>query len=983
MTKHSSLSLLLLAILFVSAVSPLLLLLPVEAQIVKPPLNSGMVRHVIEGHEVVTSKDGSVLWEYPTYGWEIQSNEGFGLFIKYDFSVVGGRTLKNLLENPWREWNMTWRQKPYYEHFAENGTLLAVYENPIPKITQILQESKAIAGSGEEPKEGGIVLVSQPKQKTKQELAAEYEAVEFGKLYEDYAPLFADVSMFQSEAKRLELSYIGGNLFVLDERGSYVTGLALQEFFEVSPPSKLDLLGNGSLTFKLRNWKEGVRFKIGDPTYTYSTATNTITATGGTSGAPITFNDLWTADKAGTFNLASRAGISGTDANPVAVSSALRPADYVVLGGATGQDLYIVVSAWSGLTSAQITVVGTNRDGGAQSEVISVTGNGNYFTAQWFKTVTTTQVTAFVGAGSFTYTLTQGQWGVVWKQTTTQYQFDAKLQVGTAGTATYFTDTNKLVVFTYTNVAYSWAIIVRNDAVFTLGSLDNAASKTGENGVVLQYTGSKNVYMPMVDGPTGFVNLYGVTAIGPVGVRVYVDVNGNMYDCMLLNSAIFEIQGTSDVNRLTIINSGTAAMYPFKSGTFNDIFIASTNTAINYYTLAISTTITNLKARNLAVATFTFTGIGAYADQYVVDADVSWTLSGGVGNTGKLFRQYTFNLAIFNSTGVAISGATVTLKDAAAANVFSVNTAADGTIAEQTVSRGYYTSDTGNTLQDYGPFDLTISKAGYMPYTHNDIVLDEPLDWRCYMRTQLSGNATVGDVLLGETFYKDDADSKLTGTFALNGNATESDVVNGQTFFNNSTTQRTGSLSLTGNATAAEVMEGYSFYNTNPLTQLMGSLSLTGNATVGDVLLGQTFYNTDPKTRLTGTYVPVGNVTTAHTFDLRVGYPNCTAIPNANVTLLFYGGGGGIVGSWLTNSTGWIPQQNLTNANSPYNVTIVKTGFQTYIKRFTVTNATVPIKWEIALIRTLLPSWFGWFFYICGMGGTMGILIIWVKRRRD
>jgi hypothetical protein len=40
-----------------------------------------------------------------------------------------------------------------------------------------------------------------------------------------------------------------------------------------------------------------------------------------------------------------------------------------------------------------------------------------------------------------------------------------------------------------------------------------------------------------------------------------------------------------------------------------------------------------------------------------------------------------------------------------------VATSGSGDIATQTVSRGYYDQAHGNTLQDYGPHTLTISKA--------------------------------------------------------------------------------------------------------------------------------------------------------------------------------------------------------------------------------------------------------------------------------
>jgi hypothetical protein len=105
------------------------------------------------------------------------------------------------------------------------------------------------------------------------------------------------------------------------------------------------------------------------------------------------------------------------------------------------------------------------------------------------------------------------------------------------------------------------------------------------------------------------------------------------------------------------------------------------------------------------------------------------------------------------------------LRDIAENTVFSVTSdAVTGAIATQVVSRGYYQRSTGNTLQDYGPFTLTITKTGKMPYTQTGIVLTEKTKLQIALRNQLTATADVSDVLAGATFYKDDVDSKLTGS---------------------------------------------------------------------------------------------------------------------------------------------------------------------------------------------------------------------------
>jgi hypothetical protein len=58
----------------------------------------------------------------------------------------------------------------------------------------------------------------------------------------------------------------------------------------------------------------------------------------------------------------------------------------------------------------------------------------------------------------------------------------------------------------------------------------------------------------------------------------------------------------------------------------------------------------------------------------------------------------------------------------------------------------------------------------------------------------LTGNATVGEVFNGQTFYSNDANTQLTGTFVFDGNATVANVETGRTFFATNGTKLTGTL---------------------------------------------------------------------------------------------------------------------------------------------------------------------------------------------
>ncbi len=207
----------------------------------------------------------------------------------------------------------------------------------------------------------------------------------------------------------------------------------------------------------------------------------------------------------------------------------------------------------------------------------------------------------------------------------------------------------------------------------------------------------------------------------------------------------------------------------------------------------------NVVTKNITSRGFTIGANSFTLDWNHVNPDyASWVISWAVGATGRIVKQYEFDLTTDTS-------ATVTLKNGAGSTVFSVTSdAVTGKIATQTVSQGYYDQAHGNTLQDYGPFRLAITKTGKMSYTETGIVLTAKTAWEIKLRNQLSGDAFVGDVTNGKKFYKDDADTQLTGTYnapVLTGNATPPDVSSGKTFYKDDPNTK-----LTGTAKSPSIL---------------------------------------------------------------------------------------------------------------------------------------------------------------------------------
>ena len=581
-------------------------------------------------------------------------------------------------------------------------------------------------------------------------------------------------------------------------------------------------------------------------TWTYTVATNIVTVTGGTSGSPAGFVDAWNADKAGTLELlaATAAALN------LSLSTAIKPTDKVAL------KLNLVITGYS--VAGDITLTGKDKDGGAQSEVVAVAGNGSLATTLWYSSIDASGVDC---TGTYTIQITQSQWGVVWKQETNQYGFDAKLQIGDASTATYFTDSNKEVTWLGSGSAggSNW-VDIKASATATFGVLIDATTHATDSGIVFLFNFTTN-YAYINADTNAIADFYscsvsGVTCISRIkgnGIRRIWNFIGNR----------FRIGQITNVNGdwfNLYIGAPTAeyVLYSPLPATMNTFVIRGLPVYIAY--LNASSTITGLNASGATTKTFHVEGASNYKHYLINPTLDTWTFTFAAGSNTIVYRQYTFDLKVTDKDNVAISGATVTVKDNTGANVFSVNTAADGTIAQQTVSRGYYNQANGDTLQEYSPHNLTITKAGYITYDQ-DFTLDELTDWEIALHTQLTGDAVVGDVASGKKFYKDDADTQLTGTLTLTGDAALGDVAAGKTFYNTSlTAQRTGTLALTGDAAVGDVSTGKKFYNNDLYTQRTGTHTcpvtvLTGDANPSDVLLSKTFYKDDATDKLTGTLV--------------------------------------------------------------------------------------------------------------------------------
>jgi hypothetical protein len=336
-----------------------------------------------------------------------------------------------------------------------------------------------------------------------------------------------------------------------------------------------------------------------------------------------------------------------------------------------------------------------------------------------------------VFGGNFTYVLTQGQWGVVWKQSSNQYLFDAKLIVGLSGTPTYFTDMGKQVTWSHGIVtgAGGYVLLTKTDAILTLGQLDDLTTKSTSKGCQISILEATYDGTRFPDGTGGTTYFYGCSFIGAGGKTLSIMRFTRAWNCLLdkaylwgyassdiYNPTIMGVQyalnrvSTVNADKITVLGATGAAVYNDTSGS-----------AILYAK--------NFTAKYCAKIVLIYNDARTYSG-YLINPDVdTWDLTFASSPNVTIYRHYTFDLKVTDKDNAPISGATVILKDKDGNVLFTVNTAGDGTIAQQTVSRGYYNQANGNTLQEYSPHTLTIAKAGFQTYT-KVFTLSDKIIWQ-------------------------------------------------------------------------------------------------------------------------------------------------------------------------------------------------------------------------------------------------------------
>ena len=465
--------------------------------------------------------------------------------------------------------------------------------------------------------------------------------------------------------------------------------------------------------------------------FIYTESTNIVRVTGGTSGTPATFADFVTADRAGTATLlVATAGLSPT----LALTYQIRPVE----------DMALLITFTVAAKTAQadyIFITGTDWRDAAQTEAIDVTaGNGAYVSTKYFKTITNIDCSDNAAGGGTqwadgTVAVTQPQWGVIWDYGDGIYRLDAKVEVGGDGSAAYFTDTNKVIIIGTFLSGGGRAFDVYALATLTLGELVNATTKSTKNGCTIKYlttTASCHLFIAR-GGATVYLYSLRVDA----GVKYYISniMTSRIWNCFINGYGEILNQGAScDVYNLQITNSDKSIIkFP---GTIDKATITASNYGFEHSNLAM--TVTNPVFYDIATKLINcYNTLGNAFNLIDVETNI-WSIgwAGGTHTGTNINRKNTVNIHVSDAAGANLATVAVVCEDQdgnTTGGFASVNTDANGDIAEQTIIRGYCdlnNSDLDSDLtKDYSPHKFTISKAGYETLILENITVDAPIVW--------------------------------------------------------------------------------------------------------------------------------------------------------------------------------------------------------------------------------------------------------------
>lgn len=464
-------------------------------------------------------------------------------------------------------------------------------------------------------------------------------------------------------------------------------------------------------------------------TFTYDPPNNRVSVTGGTAGSPADFPSWVAADRAGILTLRA-AGAPGAS---VTLTTQIRPCELRAL-------LISFVVASKTTEADYLFITGTDAWGNAQTESIDVSaGNGTYVSIKRWRTIGNIDCSDNPSGGGAvwangTLAVTQPQWGTIWDKGNSQYQIDALVNVGDGVVSTYLADSLKQLSLSNIYTAdWQAAFYIKANATVRLGELINATDKSTRKGCqIIASSPNYAVYLFRLQEPTGGLYLYSCT-VGQLFTKrltIYAPAGaGRLWNCHT-STELSSLPSSFDVHNVTITGQGTEIMRALQNlnATLNHVRVYDSQVLIE-----LQGTFESLTYQNVTEKGTTWRSIYPYdfvGSAYLINCDLLWTIDywGGTNNPGSIYRQHTLDLKVSDKNDNPISGAAVKIYDKDGNLAADLITGADGKIAQQRMNyKRYYWGGSATATQDYYPYHIVISKAGYETY-EDKLNMDRKMD---------------------------------------------------------------------------------------------------------------------------------------------------------------------------------------------------------------------------------------------------------------
>jgi len=225
---------------------------------------------------------------------------------------------------------------------------------------------------------------------------------------------------------------------------------------------------------------------------------------------------------------------------------------------------------------------------------------------------------------------------------------------------------------------------------------------------------------------SGTLELFSSTLNGNADIKIEMNSDESrisIWNSLLLHTYTSANGGMAkaDLCRVTVQQT-SGILLNFLYG--NDISITDSDVGLRLSDVVSPLTVANVKIIN---ETTSISCSWVTANVYIINTECKWTLE-WVESSGRIHRQYTFNLRVIDEAGNPISNAKVRMYNKDGNLIFEKTTDVNGKIPEQIVTRGYYDQDHGSELVDFAPLTLEIVKEGLKPY-RKSFIPEKAIDW--------------------------------------------------------------------------------------------------------------------------------------------------------------------------------------------------------------------------------------------------------------